>query len=165
MAAGRSAGFWQRLFGLDKAKPAYGPAIRPGHSATGEVVTGRKPDWSRYDECMRLSVVGESHYQEALIRLTKCPDSGDHAYECAAELVPEPDNPHDPFAVKVLIEGEHVGYLSRGNAKRLGKRLRALNESGGRGICMAWVGRGGDNPNLGVNLRLPYDGEILQGKR
>jgi hypothetical protein len=30
---------------------------------------------------------------------------------------------------------------------------------------MAYIGRGGENPNLGINLRLPYDGEILQGKQ
>ena len=27
------------------------------------------------------------------------------------ELVPEPDNPHDPNAIKVIIDGCHVGYI------------------------------------------------------
>lgn len=27
---------------------------------------------------------------------------------------PEPDNPHDPNALKVLVDGEHVGYVPRG---------------------------------------------------
>jgi hypothetical protein len=30
---------------------------------------------------------------------------------------------------------------------------------------MAFIGRGGDHPNLGITLRIPYEGEILQGKR
>ena len=28
-----------------------------------------------------------------------------------AELVPEPDNPHDPNAVKVMVDGVHIGYI------------------------------------------------------
>ena len=27
------------------------------------------------------------------------------------ELVPEPDNPHDPNAIKVMLDGRHVGYV------------------------------------------------------
>jgi hypothetical protein len=53
----------------------------------------------------------------------------------------------------------------RGSAKRFNKRIRLLNEQGKRAICMAFIGRGGDNPNLGITLRIPYEGEILQGKR
>ena len=131
---------------------------------TGKVVTAIDPDWSRYDDCMKLSVVGESHYQAALIEASECPPTGKHGYECSAELVPEPDNPHDKFAVKVLVKGRHVGYLSRGNAKRYGKRIRGLNSEGRQALCMAFIGRGGENPNLGVTLRLPYNGEILQGR-
>jgi HIRAN domain len=156
----RDAGFWRKLFGLRTT-----PAARPGHSMEGRVVTGVKPDWSRYDDCMKVSVAGESHYQEALIAVSECPEEGEHGYECSAELVLEPDNPHDKYAVRVEIKGQHVGYLPRGTAKRLGKRLRGLKEEGRQAICMAYIGRGTDHPNLGVNLRLPYNGEILQGKR
>lgn len=159
------AGRWRNLFGLSKSEPSYVPAMHPGHSASGEVVTGRDPDWSRYDECMRVSVVGESYRQVALMRVSRCPPSGEHGYECSAELVREPENPHDPYAIKVEVDGEHVGYLPRGTAKRFNKRIRLLNEQGKRAICMAFIGRGGDNPNLGITLRIPYEGEILQGKR
>lgn len=31
------------------------------------------------------------------------------------EIEPEPDNPHDPNALKVLVSGEHVGYVPRGS--------------------------------------------------
>jgi hypothetical protein len=75
------------------------------------------------------------------------------------------DNPHDKFAVRVEVDGEHVGHLPRGTAKHFGKRLRGLKGQGKKAICMAYVGRGPDHPNLGVSLRIPYDGEILQGKR
>jgi hypothetical protein len=133
---------------------------------TGKVVTGLPVDWSRYDDCMRVKVVGESHYQDALIRVSQCPPTGEHGYECGAELVLEPDNPYDKFAVKVMVDGRHVGYLSKGTAKRLGKRLRGLQAEGRPAICMAYIGRAAEgNSNLGVSLRIPYDGVILQGRR
>lgn len=146
----------------------HGPrstASRDGHSMTGEVVTGRPVDWSRYDDCMHVQVAGESFYQPALIKVSKCPKRGDHGYECSAELVLDPENLYDKFAIRVEVDGELVGHLPKGTAKRLNKRLRLLKERGGRAICMAYIGRGGDNPNLGISLRIPYDGEILQGKR
>jgi len=133
---------------------------------SGRVVTDEEIDWSRYDNCMRISVVGESFYQDALKRVSKCPPVGDHRYECSAELVLEPDNPHDKFAVRVEVNGELVGYLPRGSAKRFNKRLRAMVERGQPAICTAFIGRSQDagHDNLGINLRLPYDGEILQGR-
>jgi hypothetical protein len=133
---------------------------------SGRVVTNEEIDWSRYDNCMRVKVVGESHYQDALKRVSECPPTGDHRYECAARLVLEPDNPHDRFAVRVEVDGRRVGYLPRGSAKRFNKRLRAMAEQGQPAICMAFIGRSEDagHSNLGINLRLPYDGEILQGE-
>lgn len=99
------ASFWRKVFGLEKPEPQVSPAARPGHSMTGRIVTGETPDWSRYDDCMKMQVVGESHYQPALKEVSQCPSSGQHGYECSAELVREPDNPHDKFAVKVVVQG------------------------------------------------------------
>lgn len=41
----------------------------------------------------------------------------------SVELVPEPDNPHDPKAIKVLLNGVHVGYIP---AKRCAHLLRKI---------------------------------------
>jgi len=153
--------FLGKLFGPKRVVAA----AHPGHSMAGKVVTGIEPDWSRYDNCMRINVVGESFYQPALKRVSQCPAKGEHGYECSAELVLDPDNPHDKFAVRVEVDGELVGHLPRGTARRLGKRLRGLKEEGKQAICMAYIGQGEGNPNLGISLRVPYDGEILQGKR
>jgi len=55
-----------------------------------------------------LSIVGESHYQDAIRRCRQ----GDRVI-----LKREPENPHDEKAVAVLREdGETIGYLSRDNA-------------------------------------------------
>lgn len=40
------------------------------------------------------------------------------------ELVPEPDNPQDPNAIKVIIDGLHVGYIKAGTCAHLLKVLR-----------------------------------------
>ena len=40
------------------------------------------------------------------------------------ELVPEPDNPHDPKAIKVILDGYHVGYIKAGSCTHLLKVIR-----------------------------------------
>jgi hypothetical protein len=41
-----------------------------------------------------------------------------------AELVPEPENPHDPKAIKVLVDGVHVGYIKAGSCAHLHRLIR-----------------------------------------
>lgn len=41
-----------------------------------------------------------------------------------AELVPEPENPKDPKAIKVLVDGVHVGYIKAGSCAHIHKLLR-----------------------------------------
>lgn len=42
------------------------------------------------------------------------------------ELIPEPTNPHDPNAIKVIVDGEHVGYIKAGSCSRL---LKLISEN------------------------------------
>lgn len=53
------------------------------------------------------------------------------------ELRCEPDNPHDPRAVKVLAQGIHVGYLSKGNVRMYCKRIE---REGGRVRLKGFIG-------------------------
>ena len=39
----------------------------------------------------------------------------------SAELVQEPDNPHDPNAIKVVVAGHHIGYIKAGSCAHLNK--------------------------------------------
>lgn len=39
------------------------------------------------------------------------------------KLVPEPENPHDPNAVKVVVDGEHIGYIKKGSCKHILKLI------------------------------------------
>ena len=40
-------------------------------------------------------------------------------------LVPEPESPHDREAVRVEIDGEHVGYIPRGKRRSHTVKIRA----------------------------------------
>ena len=42
---------------------------------------------------------------------------------CKVSLVPEPDNAEDPNAIKVLVDGEHIGYIKSGSTAHLRKLL------------------------------------------
>ena len=41
-----------------------------------------------------------------------------------AELVPEPDNPHDPKAIKVIADGQHIGYIKSGSCAHIHNLLK-----------------------------------------
>lgn len=49
---------------------------------------------------------------------------GAQRQDLTAALVADPTNPHDSQAVAVYLEGHHVGYLSRQDARRYGPAIR-----------------------------------------
>jgi len=146
-------------------------AHRPELSeATGETQDER-PAWMRdgmeatlVEGDDDLEVVGESHYQDNLWRL-----AGDRGRpgaqvrcEIGALLVAEDNNPHDPNAIAVWVQGLKVGYLSRQDARRYRPGLLALQERYGKPVALAGVIAGGgmrnDGPGwLGVFLRHDRD--------
>jgi hypothetical protein len=87
-----------------------------------------------------LEVVGESFYQENLVKIAGPIDSNtlfqydeekDKEIEVErklyqAALIPEPANKHDKNAVKVVVQNLQVGYLSREEASNYKKILTAL---------------------------------------
>lgn len=98
-----------------------------------------------------VNVAGESHYQDALRAIT---GPGDARLETEAQLVAEPENEHDPDAVRVEIGGAKVGYLPRALAAAWTPRLSELAARRRVGACEATIIGGADTP-LGVFLRLP----------
>ena len=114
------------------------------------------------DEVVR--VVGVSHYQDPLLAIVGETGRERVRHAATATLEPEPENPHDANAVRVLVEGRHVGYLSREDAVRYGPPVRLLSEHGRVLACDAVIGgRGPDatTDNLGVFLELPRAPEAL----
>lgn len=115
------------------------------------------------DDCTELvAAVGESNYQSALITLCGSQRWEHVAFDCVAALVPEPDNPHDPNAIAVQVQGHLVGYLSRAEARAY---RRLVDDANPQYIaCKARIaGReeGSETPNLGIFLRLPPPTETI----
>lgn len=61
-------------------------------------------------------------------------------YPSRVELIPEPENPEDPKAIKVVVEGQHIGYIKSGSCARIHKYLKngkildlSCEISGGKG--------------------------------
>lgn len=88
-------------------------------------------------------VTGTSHYQKAIISLSYENSDFDMTkkeildscmedekiykfdfYPKNVELIEEPDNEFDPKAVKVIIDGEHVGYIKKGSCSHIKKLIK-----------------------------------------
>lgn len=95
-------------------------------------------------------VVGEQ-YHEAELEAAAAGQRGPRGVwiEKLAELRPEPDNPHDPNAVMVLIDGHHVGYLPAKSVQQSRRLIdRAIAEHGAA-TCPAVINKGwSDDPGV-----------------
>jgi NAD-dependent DNA ligase len=117
-----------------------------------------------------LPIVGESHYLETLEAICgpRSNDGEDRRVE--AQLVLENDNPHDSMAVRVDIQGQTVGYLSREHARQYRRQLERAGYASTDAYCNACI-RGGwdrgedDQGHYGVFLDLPIDDSTTTSHR
>ena len=91
----------------------------------------------------KYKVTGMEHYIDNIIALAVKNDDyrlskkelieecleNERIYECdfyftKVELVPEPDNPYDPNAVKVIVDDVLVGYIKAGSCTHILKVLK-----------------------------------------
>lgn len=115
---------------LDKLFPSQSRRFRPADSARPKYHRNAPPPppgwepappwmWGTPDDAVILKtgdthdVVGESYYQDALVQLTGGARAGRPVTIALAQLVAEPENPHDRNAVAVHIAGMKVGHLNR----------------------------------------------------
>ena len=87
-------------------------------------------------------------------------EDGSHRQDCISglfsgdrlALVPNPDNRHDPKAVKVWCGREQIGHLSRSAAVEVTDHL----DEGGTAFAQVLEVTGGtaEKPTLGVNIRV-----------
>ncbi len=113
-----------------------------------------------------LEVVGESHYQASLWRLAGAEDRSERVrIPITALLVPEVDNPHDPQAVAVWVDGLKTGHLSRADARLYRPGILALHLSEGCPVAVPGViaggGLDGDRKGL-LGVFLSVDREMFQ---
>lgn len=136
----------------DRSTVADRPVMAPAHRRG---VVRWRPD------SYPLQVVGESHYQDALIAICGRYGRTGVEHECRALIELEPANPYDTNAVAVRIEGRKVGYLAREQAARIAAQMRedgiASAECAAR-IRGGWRTNQHDEGDYGVYLGIPsYD--------
>lgn len=116
-------GFLSRLFSI-KVEPAPQAKV-PGAKVVSHKVAGT----SYRQEAIRAMGRKNPDYNLTKKELLKRWPDGVTVYEYTfspkkAELVPEPENPHDPKAIKVLVDGVHVGYIKAGSCAHIHKLIR-----------------------------------------
>jgi hypothetical protein len=102
----------------------------------------------------RVDIVGESFYGKAIRDVIAMSGKGADLW---ASLIPEPANPYDPNAVKVVIQGKHVGHLSREVAIVFLPVARRIRELGCDAQCAAMIGGGGGVNSVMLDLGTPED--------
>ena len=91
-----------------------------------------------------VEVVGESFYANALTETIGLAGESFGGTMLWASLVPDPGNPYDSNAIKVVIAGKQVGHLDRAAAIVFGPVARRMIELGCEAQCAAMiVGRKG----------------------
>ncbi len=113
-----------------------------------------------------VAVVGESHHQDALLTISGgARHYGGVELEVVAQLIPDPENPYDPNAVEVCIDGLVVGYFSRDDAVQLRPVIEDSLDLHGQATCPGTIRGGWDRGRgeaglFGVTLHLPSEGKL-----
>ncbi|MFC7500540.1 hypothetical protein, partial [Nocardioides sp. GCM10030258] len=117
-----------------------------------------------------FEVAGESYYPEGIKQLFRdnsdsavMAGSGGQELRLDAVLVAAPTNPFDQNAVAVYVDGNHVGYLERGDAPTY---HRAIAEAAAAGRLLTFTSRqwariDRDGVRARVTLRLPEPGGLM----
>lgn len=125
-------GLFDRWFSRKQAEPPkpVEPTKAPSTKATGPKMVSHKVAGTNYRQ-EALQAMGEKNpdYNLTKRELVKRWPDGVTVYEYTfrprkVELVPEPENPHDPKAIKVMIDGQHVGYIKAGSCAHIHRLLR-----------------------------------------
>lgn len=112
----------------------------------------------------QVAAVGTSNYREALRILAQNPPGTSALAQCTAELVPEADNPHDPNAIVVRIDGATVGHLSRATAEALRNVLASAGVGNVGTFASAVVSNGLVTPEREYSYTVELD-LLLDGAR
>ena len=119
------------------------------------------------DKSYRLEVAGERNYLANFERIFGKRDDDGIDENVDVLLVLEPNNPYDPNAVRVEIDGLTLGYLTRHSAPAFRAMLRsrygAVDRAYAAGVVRGGWDRGhGDTGDFGVTLDVPLDAQSSQ---
>ena len=115
--------FFKKLFAKTTSAPA--PSATP---AISNVKNYRITGVSHYEKNIASLGVLNPAYSLTKRDLIKAKRFDECIYQYTftphkTELIPEPTNPHDPNAIKVVIDGAHVGYIKAGSCKQILKMI------------------------------------------
>lgn len=120
-------GILSRLFGRKQVQQAEpeAPAKAPSAKVVGHTIAGTS---YRQKEILAMGRKNPDYELDKRGLFKRWP-KGVTVYEYTfspkkAELVPEPENPEDPKAIKVLVDGVHVGYIKAGSCARIHRLIR-----------------------------------------
>lgn len=116
-------------------------------------------DYSHLDD-HPIQVVGESNYQAELIAICGPYTAEGHRTRTSATLIREPDNQHDPNAIRVEIQGRTVGYIDRAQASQWAPRMDVLSADARMALVPAiimggWHRSASDHGAYGVRIARP----------
>lgn len=111
------------------------------------------------------AIVGESRRQTELRAVDGGRRRRGDEVRFVVSLIPEPTNEYDPHAVKIhVLNGAHIGYLTREDALAYSLALQAVAATGKQGVCQArLIGGTVDKPTIGVLIDL-LDPDLLRQK-
>ena len=145
--------------GIQALRHLVEPDESPPSTAAAAATEGSKAPTLTAD--VEVGIVGESAHQDTLLALTggRRTWSGAHR-RVQARLEPEDDNPFDPLAVAVSIEGSAVGHLPRNLARLYRPVIEETIRDSGVATCRAeirggWERAHGDVGRFGVVVHLP----------
>lgn len=111
-------------------KPTPAPMPTPAPAENAQEKTYKATGMShRLENLLALAVENDDYHlsKRAMIEdgLTEERVYEYDFYPTRTELIPEPDNPYDPNAIKVVVDSQHVGYIKAGSCSHL---LRVIRE-------------------------------------
>lgn len=124
-----------------KRAPQPRPTVLPAAPSKHQPTRGHRaaqpldlPEYPLYytSRYARIETVGISHRREALVKaLNGGPAlNKEMTLDTTAQLVPEPTNPHDRNAIKVVLNGHHIGYVPVEISSAYAKTLTKIIDKG-----------------------------------
>lgn len=131
------------VLGIKRLAAQEPPAVPVEAQAVPAEPKEEAKNWAKRDQFKIYKVAGTSYRLDSLMELAEENEEYSYGkerlieeeltyrrvwkyefYTGAAELVPEPDNPYDPNAIKVTLSGRHVGYIKAGSCAHLLRLIR-----------------------------------------
>ena len=106
-------------------------------------------------------VAGLSFHTDNLRKITRSAPNQSSGWKVSATLVREPENPHDPNAIGIWVDGMKIGHVNRPDAVTLAPLIDNLESAGCRATCDCKI-YGGDNGIFGADLWITVESRLTK---